>query len=722
MGNLTSAFHVKNIETVNLDILAGPSTINATNWTGIKTISNKGAGDLTLTNVTSLDTAIKLDGTASNANIGFLASVVSGTSDLATVKLAKTTNGTLTMDAGVETLKLVTTAGEANTLNELFTANKTVQITGGGEIKIAGAANAIKAGTTTVDARDTAKATLNHANGAGVAILTGAGNDTVKLNTNLLGTNLISMGAGEDTLVLDGAANAAGVVTGVENVKLTAVAASLDMANFSAGAALDFQNGGTLTVTNAKAGTTIQTSTDGTTGDVSIGYAASVMDQALVLDLNRDITATSTLNFTNISDITVDVGRTGTQTFGAVTLDATANGSDVTKKFTLDATGAGTALTVGAIGSATTVTDMTLKASGNGSSVATGAVTASALKNLTIHAANGGATLGAVTAGGSLDAISITVGAGGLTAAGALDIAATNAAGISTIALNAAGGNIGASGANNELEIQNTSGGIKAVTATGSGDIYLDLVNVTTGKVDSFTSTGTGTSVINITNIDATGTAGTTVILGNAAAGKTNTLTITGDRNDTVTGGTGADTITTGLGDDIINGGAGNDTINGGAGADKMTGGAGNDKFIFTASGETKNALFSVNDTTAANIDHITDFVGNGVNDGDSITFTAAGFAGITAGQAFTLVNKTVASADSFAQLATTLNADVVAPIVASSGTVNSVALVTVSGGTLAGKYLISNDTTAAIDFTLDAIINVTGITGTFDVSDFVIA
>lgn len=686
MGNLTSTFHVKNIETVNLDILAGTSSIDATNWTGIKTISNKGAGSLNLTNVGSLDTAIKLDGTASDANITFLASVVSGSSDLATVKLAKTTNGTLTMNAGVETLKLVTTAGEANTLNNLAIGNKTVQITGGGEIKIAGTTTAIAAGTTTVDARDTAKATLNHTNAANVSILTGAGNDTVQLNSILLGSNLISMGAGEDTLVLNGVGNLAGVLRGVENITLKTAGSSIDMKNADQKAALTFEGGvagaNTISATELAAGSTV-TSTKAAATTVNVAFRDSVMGEKSTIDLQKG--ATTSVTVVNIKDATINYGDAST---GLINLDNTANGTEVTTDLTVNAKGALTGLAL---------------------------TTATELKNLTLNATAGtiGATA-AITGLNKLDTLVVNatkdVSLTGITSA--------NTAAMTKIELNATDGNI-TDGAGS---IQNT-GSIKDVVITGTKDVTADFISLN-ANVDKLVSTTTGNTTITITNAGAANEAGSTVTLGNAADGKANSLTFlgAGNQNNTVTGGTGNDTIVTAGGNDTINAGAGNDTITGGAGADKLTGGAGNDKFIFASTAVTKNALFDVNNTSAANIDSITDFVGNGVNTGDTITLTAAGFLGTTTTATpatNTLVSKTVASANSFAEISTALNnLDVADQIVVSGATVNSLAAITVTGGSMAGKYLIVNDTTKAIDFTTDAIINITGITGTLDTSD----
>lgn len=70
-----------------------------------------------------------------------------------------------------------------------------------------------------------------------------------------------------------------------------------------------------------------------------------------------------------------------------------------------------------------------------------------------------------------------------------------------------------------------------------------------------------------------------------------------GSGNDVINGGAGIDTLLGGAGNDTINGGAGDDIITGGAGADILTGGAGNDTFVFT----------TLTDSVLAGFDKITD-------------------------------------------------------------------------------------------------------------------
>ena len=72
----------------------------------------------------------------------------------------------------------------------------------------------------------------------------------------------------------------------------------------------------------------------------------------------------------------------------------------------------------------------------------------------------------------------------------------------------------------------------------------------------------------------------------------------------TLLGGTGNDILTGDAGNDILAGGAGNDTLNGGAGTDALTGGAGNDRFHFDQAAGAANAD-TITDFTGADVDEI---------------------------------------------------------------------------------------------------------------------
>ncbi len=252
-----------------------------------------------------------------------------------------------------------------------------------------------------------------------------------------------------------------------------------------------------------------------------------------------------------------------------------------------------------------------------------------------------------------------------------------------------------------------------AVTLTTTNATSLDSITLNNAGVNSITIAA-GQTATNLV-VDASGSSGVTTIdasLYNTATGAK------------LSGGSGNDTLIGSANNDIIIGGAGNDTITGGVGADVLTGGAGNDTFVFATRAITKAGTFAATDTTIANLDHITDFAGNGAAAGDliqlgiganafgtALTFTAGTVANVTA--------VSVATAADFTALAAAVQA--ASAGVASSAATAQVYDVTVTAGDLAGRYVIVNDDTAAIAAT-DTIIALTGATGTLHASDFAFA
>jgi Ca2+-binding RTX toxin-like protein len=84
-----------------------------------------------------------------------------------------------------------------------------------------------------------------------------------------------------------------------------------------------------------------------------------------------------------------------------------------------------------------------------------------------------------------------------------------------------------------------------------------------------------------VTSTLSNGTTFTGIEAFNLSTGSGNdTITLTGDYNDTISGGSGNDTISTGGGNDSLNGGAGNDSLDAGAGNDTVIGGTGDDTLI----------------------------------------------------------------------------------------------------------------------------------------------
>ena len=157
-----------------------------------------------------------------------------------------------------------------------------------------------------------------------------------------------------------------------------------------------------------------------------------------------------------------------------------------------------------------------------------------------------------------------------------------------------------------------------------------------------------------------------------------------------------------------------------------MTGGLGNDAFVFTTVAFTQSG-WAAGDTTAANIDWIKDFTGNAAAVGDSIQITAGSViaAGVTTGAIGTpstavVTAITVATAGTFTALTAAAQA-VTAGTASVTGNAGAIQMydVTVSAGTMVGRYLIINDTTSTIA-AADTFINLTGVTGALNAQDFI--
>ncbi|MFN5593426.1 MAG: beta strand repeat-containing protein, partial [Aphanizomenon sp.] len=246
------------------------------------------------------------------------------------------------------------------------------------------------------------------------------------------------------------------------------------------------------------------------------------------------------------------------------------------------------------------------------------------------------------------------------------------------------------------------------LTLSSPTNAQLGTATVTTTISDTLTAAVTTTLATNVENLTLTGTtaingignAGNNVLIGNSA---NNTLTgnagndtlngnagndnlISGDGNDLLFGGAGNDTLTGGTGDDTLNGSAGNDILTGGVGKDSLTGGLGVDRFDYRV---LTNSLLS-------NFDVVTDFNANTGNDLFLVTIARTGFS--NAGIVATLDTTGIA-----AQLTNT------------TFTANSAAQFSFGSRT----FVAINNATAGFGATTDAIIEVTGLTGTLGLNNF---
>lgn len=262
-----------------------------------------------------------------------------------------------------------------------------------------------------------------------------------------------------------------------------------------------------------------------------------------------------------------------------------------------------------------------------------------------------------------------------------------------------------------------TDGGTDTITDLGQGGA--DAIIVGGGTVNAFVHTA-------YTAAATTANSGTVNI--STAGIAVNLASANGPNGYSITNTSATGTTLTGSGF--------KDTITGGTGADAMTGGIGNDTFVINSQSATRDFMaFSLSNTTNANIDHITDFTGNGIAAGDRISLS-------TAANAF--AGPTVTSTLQFVATGTTGATEAIVSSISvggftgdftfqqlqglfgfgtpSTSQVAQVLDITVGNGSLAGRYLVINDDVAAIDFTEDTIINITGVIGSIDRSDIIFA
>jgi len=252
----------------------------------------------------------------------------------------------------------------------------------------------------------------------------------------------------------------------------------------------------------------------------------------------------------------------------------------------------------------------------------------------------------------------------------------------------------------NSLDTVDGGIGTNTLTYTDAGLGTAELTHVT--NIQTITVGNTATNVA-VTTTDSLVAAGKSLAF-SALSLTTGTLNFNGsaETNGTfsITGGNAADTIV---------GGAGADTIIGGTGADNLTGGAGNDVFRFA---------FGSSGTTTTTVDTITDLnLGTSVAGGlaDTIDLPAAV---TTVAAGYTPAGGTL-TGTTFANAATVADFDAaVTALTSTSASSGAAALFNIGGQTfLVVETGVDHTTFSA---TTDLAINVTGVVGTLDASDFV--
>lgn len=662
-----------------------------------------------------------------------------------------------------------------NTLATTGTADDAGDIITGGTVTVVG-----NASTTSVSVTQTAQRDANLATGVG-GITAGQVNvsdstATATVADTITTVSLSSYGASTirssalSSLTLTGGSVASGALTLTnESTVAPSTTLALNLRGGSVGAISGTQADAytALNVNGATAASTVANfSSQGVTTMTVSGDAAVTFTSIAGLSALATVTSSNTAGVTLGTALATTTAFTGGDGNDTITLqnahnrnvDMGAGNDTVTYNGALAATrtvtgGAGTDTIVmssadaaAASGSVTfnnTFTGFeTLRVTANATPRTVDLAGINGINNVVARSSDAGddlVTLNGFASGGTLtlDTSNISAGTGDVFTVGVSN-AAVSAADVFNIRLSNDGAarTFGAVAAAN-VETVNIST-IDAGTGTAA-NATIDLLTLQAAAATTIVVSGnnglnlTNTGNVAVTRFDASGVVGDTA--GDTSANLAVTFAsanTTATAAVTILGGAGNDSLTGNAGRDTITGGAGNDTVIGGVGRDLLTGGAGNDTFAF-ANGADTRGVFTLTDTSAANLDQITDFVGNGALAGDQIRLGGAAAAfgtnlqfispDATRTSTVNVVARTVDAANDFAALQTILNSFTNTGSTTTTNAATGIAQlldVTVTSGNLAGRYLIVNDTAATIDLTLDAIVNVGGITGAFNNQDFI--
>jgi Ca2+-binding RTX toxin-like protein len=214
--------------------------------------------------------------------------------------------------------------------------------------------------------------------------------------------------------------------------------------------------------------------------------------------------------------------------------------------------------------------------------------------------------------------------------------------------------------------------GIDTLVGGTGNDIY--IVDTTTDRITEASASGTDTvqssvtfSISSLTNIE--------------------NLTLTGSNGINGTGNVGSNTIIGNTTDNLLTGGGGSDTL---------TGGLGVDRFSYKTLGD------SLLGTTNNRFDVITDFNANASNDLFLVSTARSGFIDVGA-------------------IATLDATGIGAALTTTAFKANYAAQFTFGSGSTTRTFIAINNSTAGFSATADAIVELTGLTGTIGLGNFTI-
>lgn len=742
-GLSTATTTLTSIEEIQVFAATNNNTLNLANTTGLEKIElNTSVGIYTVSNISDSVETLSVIAPGGNQTFSFQTAAVSGSTDALTVGLSGVADGnTININpvSGVnafETMTIHSTAGNNGTaagagvtLNDgTSTSLTSLLFTGESDLFLTVTPPTI----TSYDLTGKTGTTQLTVNGAvNTTVTGGAGNDTVLFGANFDNHDSVDLGGtgDADTVGLNGSGSFA--------------------------SELNIMNTETIRFQDAV----------GSNIDLSTAFK----DTASISTLRFDVAAVADRTFSKLNDdMTFDFRAIDANILTFTLADATGTADAVTFDLMTALGAAGATTSTWANLTAANVENITINSSSSNvqenvadNNVIT-ALTATALENLTItgDAALNVGTLSATVKTVDSSALTSTLGTAGLTAilATATNISATvttgdlidtitGGVGNETITTNAGAdiinqklGNdtidagtgadtiiLDAAGTLTTLDTIDGGADIDALQVTGA-EIFIDSDFTNVSNIEWFDLNGGGDVSLNLGSLaGAAFTSGKIEI--NAIGQGANAINVNGSSLTSsayidveVGGGAANDTIVGGAGADIINGGANHATV----GGDILTGGTGANTFEFEAAVEVSigNAGTEVG---VVDFDAITDFSA-GIDNiklatdnvfAGALTFLTTSTVTV---EHIALGDATYADYDAMIAAVEAASNATAGGIASTNAVVQAVVFttgaITTSAGYSNSTFLVINDDTAAYD-NADAVIDITGVTGTISAADF---
>lgn len=492
---------IDSVETINVRLLSSAGeavTMNATDWSGVETITNASSLSSTVLTVTgmALTTDVKLYG-ETTINAGF--SNTTTASAAVNVILSDGSAATVNVDAnaaGLISSVAVDLQGTTNLANIEAGANVT-------KYTVTGSARGYLNTNDTITSFDASAATgavdMTFSGQSDVVAVGGSGNDTFRFGTNYNNSDSMNGGSGTDTIALTVGVFGRNLnTTLVENATVTFSEAAGGILNASASTVTAY----TLAAGTANAASlssladgSVFTLNDSDINGLTLDYASGALTTTLNLGSSAVIDI-GALTITDVASVTIQAVGSGVQAVsGAVSMDA-----DVKT------------LIVGTSGG-----EADLVVAGSAQIALVGATT------VTITSAGSGSIDFGSSVSAAATLTTLTVNAGGTDAAD-VEIGTIQASGITSINLNANGGAdvvvgnsvIGAGGSATTKDLSltvNVLGVSSDVTVgtmliSGQGTLTIDLNQSATGNVHvgaiTLAKTGTADAAAQNITLDST--------------------------------------------------------------------------------------------------------------------------------------------------------------------------------------------------------------------------